>query len=74
MFNKIYILVLTIIKILINGQEIQIDPFKPEIFDTKFYESENLFNELPYFPNEETSIIEISGINFDVNNKLFHLF
>jgi len=74
MFNKIYILVLTIIKILIKCQEIQIDIFEPKIFNHKFYESENLLNELQYFPNEETSIIEISVINFDVNNKLFHLF
>ena len=25
---------------------------------------------ISYFPNEENSIIEISGINFDVNNSL----
>ena len=43
---------------------------EPKIIETKFYNSDNFINELPYFPNEEKSSIEISGINFNVKSYL----
>jgi hypothetical protein len=65
---KILLYILSLIKILINYERINANflSSEPKIIDTKFYDNENHIDELPLFPNEENSIVEISGINFDV--------